>query len=112
MAMAGDRSTRISAVTRRGWLRSGALAAGGGASAGSKGSSAPADSKKPITLRFIPAGFHADLDQLVVDQYHAENPHITISFEPQTGNYVDKITALQAGGDLQDVISVAAAQVK
>jgi multiple sugar transport system substrate-binding protein len=73
---------------------------------------APAASQQPVTLRFIPAGFHADLDQIVVDQYHAENPRITISFEPQTGTYVDKITALQAAGDLPDVIYIADNHVK
>src|SRR5688572_16665136 len=44
--------------------------------------SAPTQSRQPVTLRFVPAGFHADLDQIVVDQYHAENPHVTINFEP------------------------------
>jgi multiple sugar transport system substrate-binding protein len=72
----------------------------------------PAASQKPITLRFVPAGFHADLDQLVVDQYHAENPHVTISFEPIATAYVDKITSLQTGGDMPDVIYVADAHVK
>ena len=74
--------------------------------------SAPATSKQPVSLRFVPAGFHADLDQIVVDQYHAENPHVTINFEPIPTAYVDKITALQAGGDLPDVIYVADAHVK
>ncbi len=72
----------------------------------------PATSKQPVTLRFVPAGFHADLDQIVVDQFHAENPHVTISFEPIATTYVDKITAMQAGGDLPDVIYVADAHVK
>ncbi|MBI3973237.1 MAG: extracellular solute-binding protein [Chloroflexi bacterium] len=74
--------------------------------------SAPSASQQPVTLRFVPAGWHADLDQVVVDQFHAENPRITVSFEPQSGNYVDKITAMQAGGDLPDVIYVADAHVK
>ena len=56
-----------------------------------------APSDRPVTLRFVPAGFHADLDQIVVDQYHAENPNVTVSFEPIPTAYVDKITALQAG---------------
>jgi multiple sugar transport system substrate-binding protein len=73
---------------------------------------APAASKKPVTLRFVPAGFHADLDQIVVDQYRTANPHVTIAFEPIPTAYVDKITSLQAGGDLPDVIYVADAHVK
>jgi multiple sugar transport system substrate-binding protein len=71
-----------------------------------------ASSTQPVTLRFVPAGFHTDLDQVVVDQYHAENPHVTISFEPIANPYVDKITAMQAGDNLPDVIYVADAHVK
>src|SRR5436309_1534227 len=85
-------------VSRRRLLRLGgaALAAGPAAAlvacaAGNQGGT-PVESQQPVTLRFIPAGFHADLDQIVVDRFHAENPRITISFEPQTGNYVDKVT--------------------
>src|SRR5919106_5541283 len=74
--------------------------------------SGPVSSKQPVTLRFVPAGFHADLDQIVVDQYAKENPHVTINFEPIPTEYVNKITALQAGGDLPDVIYVADAHVK
>jgi multiple sugar transport system substrate-binding protein len=73
---------------------------------------APAASQQPVTLRFVPAGFHADLDQIIVDQYHAENPRVTISFEPIPNPYVDKITAMQAGDNLPDVIYVADAHVK
>src|SRR5690349_14922164 len=86
-----------SAVSRREMLRTGAVGAAGAllaaCASGGQGS-APAQSAQPVTLRFIPAGFHSDLDQIVVDQFHTENPRITISFEPQTGNYVDKVTAL------------------
>jgi ABC-type glycerol-3-phosphate transport system substrate-binding protein len=81
-----------------------------GCAPGGEQTAAPAD--KPVTLRFVPAGFHADLDQIVVDQYHAENPNVTISFEPIPTAYVDKITALQAGDNLPDVIYVADAHVK
>lgn len=73
---------------------------------------APAESQAPITLRFIPAGFHQDQDQQVVDQFHAEHPNITISFEPQSGNYNDKITAMQAANDLPDVIYTSDNRVK
>jgi multiple sugar transport system substrate-binding protein len=103
------------AVSRRRLVRqSGAVLAAGALAACVPGAqeSAPVDSKQPVTLRFVPAGFHADLDQIVVDQYHAENPHVTINFEPIPTTYVDKITALQAGGDLPDVIYVADAHVK
>jgi multiple sugar transport system substrate-binding protein len=107
-----------SVVSRRWLLRAGgaALAAGPAAAlaacaAGNQGQ-APTAAQQPVTLRFVPAGFHADLDQIVVDQYHAENPHVTIQFEPIPTAYVDKITALQAGGDLPDVIYVADAHVK
>ena len=108
--MAGKKS-----VSRRRFVRQvGALAGAGVLAACAPGAqqSAPTTSKQPVTLRYVPAGWHADLDQLVVDQYHAENPHVTISFEPVTGVYVDKIQALQAGGDLPDVIYVADAHVK
>src|SRR5947209_20508806 len=122
--MVGDRVAeqenhkRQDVVSRRQVLRMGgaALAVGPAAAlaacaSGNQGA-APTQSQQPVTLRFIPAGFHADLDQLVVDQFHVENPRITVSFEPQTGNYVDKVTALQAGNDLPDVIYVADAHVK
>jgi multiple sugar transport system substrate-binding protein len=117
MVVGAQRHQR-SVVSRRHLLRTSAagLAAGPAAvlaacASGNQGA-APAASQQPVTLRFIPAGFHADLDQVVVDQFHAENPRITISFEPQSGNYVDKVTAMQAGGDLPDVIYVADAHVK
>jgi multiple sugar transport system substrate-binding protein len=107
-----------SPVTRRRLIRAGGAGLTAGAavtlaacSAGGQ-AEAPAASQQPVTLRFVPAGFHADLDQIVVDQYHAENPHITVSFEPVTTAYVDKITAMQAGGDMPDVIYVADAHVK
>ncbi len=106
------------ALSRRRLLRAGvaALAAGPAAAlaacASGNQAALPAESKQPVTLRFVPAGFHADLDQVVVDQYHAENPNVTIQFEPIPTAYVDKITALQAGGDLPDVIYVADAHVK
>ena len=106
------------AVSRRGMLGLGAtaLAAGPmgaliGCAAGG-GGQAPSASQQPVSLRFVPAGFHADLDQIVVDQYKAENPHVSINFEPIPTAYVDKITALQAAGDLPDVIYVADAHVK
>src|SRR5687768_2922106 len=102
-------------VSRRRFVRESSVLLSAGALAacapgGQEG--APAASKQPVTLRFVPAGFHADLDQIVVDQYHVENPHVTISFEAIPTTYVDKITALQAGGDLPDVIYVADAHVK
>ena len=106
------------AVARRGLLRAGRAAMVIGPAAAlmacvpGRQESTPATSQQPVTLRFVPAGFHADLDQIVVDQYHAENPPITISFEPIPSAYVDKITALQAGGSLPDVIYVADAHVK
>lgn len=79
---------------------------------GLEGSGSPAVSKEPVTLRFVPAGFHADLDQVVVDQYQQENPLVKIAFEPIPTAYVDKITAMQTGGTLPDVIYVADAHVK
>ena len=79
---------------------------------GLEGSGSPTVSKEPVTLRFVPAGFHADLDQVVVDQYQQENPLVKIAFEPIPTAYVDKITAMQTGGTLPDVIYVADAHVK
>lgn len=76
------------------------------------GGESPAPAKGPISLRFVPAGFHADLDQIVVDQYAKENPGVKIEFEPIPTTYVDKITAMQTGGTLPDVIYVADAHVK
>lgn len=104
-------------VSRRRFLRAGGAALAVGPAAlvscapGSQ-EGAPSASPQPVTLRFVPAGFHADLDQLVVDQFHAENPRIAVSFEPIPAAYVDKITALQAGNDLPDVIYIADAHVK
>lgn len=109
---------RPGAVSRRPLLQTGGIAlvigpAGALAACATGGpQGAPAASQQPVTLRFVPAGFHADLDQIVVDQYHAENPRVTISFEPIPTTYVDKITALQAGDNLPDVIYVADAHVK
>jgi multiple sugar transport system substrate-binding protein len=105
-------------ISRRRFLHASGVALGVGPTAAlaacvpgsQEGASSP--SQQPVTLRFVPAGFHADLDQIIVDQYHAENPRITISFEPIPTTYVDKITALQAGGNLPDVIYVADAHVK
>lgn len=106
------------AITRRrvlgvsaGAAVAGPVAALAGCASGD-GGQAPAASQKPVSLRFVPAGFHADLDQIVVDQYKAEHPHVSINFEPIPTGYVDKITALQAGNDLPDVIYVADAHVK
>jgi multiple sugar transport system substrate-binding protein len=106
------------AVSRRRFTQgSGAVLAAGPAAIlaacapGSQGE-APAASQQPVTLRFVPAGFHADLDKIVVDRFQAENPRITVSFEPIATGYVDKVTAMQAGNDLPDVIYVADAHVK
>ena len=107
--------SRPGALSRRRLLLAGAWAGSAAALAactpGEQGG-ASAPSQQPVTLRFVPAGFHADLDQIVVDQYHAENPRVTINFEPIPTAYVDKITALQAGDNLPDVIYVADAHVK
>ena len=102
------------AVMRAGAVGTAAASAAALAFAGCApgGEQSAAPSEKAVTLRFVPAGFHADLDQIVVDQYHAENPHVTISFEPIPTTYVDKITAMQAGDNLPDVIYVADAHVK
>ena len=81
-------------------------ACGGGQDAG------PAPSKQPVSLRFIPAGFHVDEDKMVIDQYQAENPNVTVSFEPFSGNYNDKVTAQQAANDLPDVIYTSDSRVK
>lgn len=94
-----------------------AIAGGSGAwlaacGLGGASDSAPAASNVPVNLRFVPAGFHADLDQIVVDKYQEENKNVKIAFEPIPTAYVDKITAMQAGNDLPDVIYVADAHVK
>jgi len=117
VAAAGNQRGLRSISRRRFMQRGGATLAVGPAAAlaacvSGSPEGAPAASQQPVTLRFVPAGFHADLDQIVVDQYHAENPRVTISFEPIPTTYVDKITAMQAGDNLPDVIYVADAHVK
>jgi multiple sugar transport system substrate-binding protein len=109
--------TRTDSGSRRGSRRTVLLGGAGAAAllaacAPGGQTPAPATSQQPVTLRFIPAGFHQDQDQQVVDQFHAENPNITISFEPQSGNYNDKITAMLTAGDLPDVIYTSDNRVK
>ena len=99
--------------TRRAQLALGSsLAAALASCAPGKQEAAPASEQQPVTLRFIPAGFHVDEDRLVVERFQADNPKITVSFEPVTGVYNDKIYAMHAANDLPDVIYTADNRVK
>ncbi|HEV2123385.1 MAG TPA: sugar ABC transporter substrate-binding protein [Chloroflexota bacterium] len=73
---------------------------------------APAKTQQPVTLRFVPAGWHLEEDKQVVDSFKAENPRVTVEVEPVTGNYNDKITSMLTGGDLPDVIYTSDSRVK
>ncbi|HEX2037522.1 MAG TPA: sugar ABC transporter substrate-binding protein [Chloroflexota bacterium] len=80
---------------------------GGGATAGTATKQAG-----PVTLRFVPANWHLEEDKQVISQFQAENPRIKVEIEPLTGNYMEKVTALQAANSLPDNLYTADVYVK
>ena len=111
----GAHGGREGRATRRWVLRTATtgMAAGLLAACAPGGSGeSPAKTQQPVSMRFIPAAFHVEEDRAVINQYMAENPNVTVSFEPYSGNYNDKVTAMQAGSDLPDVIYTSDSRVK